>query len=214
VADTRTVKARGFKTGWTASDSGFASYWIPAGTVAAPAINPATGTYPALTLATIATATTGATIRFTLDGSDPDAASPVYALPIVLTTSTTLKARAFLAGYTASPVTTATFAVGPGGQSMAPTISPRGGWFDTEQSVTVSATAGATVRYTLTGSDPTTSDPVVPPTGLTIDRLLSSISKRRLGSVSECNAARTRFLSEVRKSFQDGRNDSNKKRDK
>jgi RHS repeat-associated protein len=33
------------------------------------------------------------------------------------------------------------------------------------------------------------------------------------GSVSECNAARTKFLSEVRRGFQDARNNSNKSRD-
>ena len=170
VSDTRTVKARGFKTGWTASDSGLASYWIPAGTVATPTITPGSGTYPSLTLATLSTTTSGSTIRYTLDGSNPTSASTAYRVPFVITASMTIKAKAFLAGYTSSGVASATWTVGSGGQSATPMISPGGGWYDAQQTVTVSATAGATVRYTLTGVDPTTSDPVVPMGGITIDR--------------------------------------------
>ena len=44
--------------------------------------------------------------------------------------------------------------------------------------------------------------------------LSSGYPTEGFGSASECNAARMRFLSEVRKSFQDARNDSTKKRDK
>jgi alpha-tubulin suppressor-like RCC1 family protein len=170
VADTRTVKARAFKSGWTSSGSGGASYWISAGTVATPTISPATGTYSSLTLATITDATTGATIRFTLDGTDPTSASPRYQYPMVLTGTTTLKAKAFLVGFTESAIATATFTIDPSGQSARPKITPAGGWFDTKQGLTITATAGATVRYTLTGVDPTTSDPEVPGGGLTIDR--------------------------------------------
>jgi alpha-tubulin suppressor-like RCC1 family protein len=122
-----------------------------------------------LTLATISVATTGATLRYTLDGSDPTPASPPYRYPLLLTSTTTIKARAFLAGYTSSAVATATFTIDPSGQSGRPTITPRGGWFDAVQTVTVSAPGGATVRYTLNGVDPTTSDPEVPGGGLTID---------------------------------------------
>jgi len=170
VSDTRTIKARGFKSGWTASDSGLASYWIPAGTVATPTLTPGSGTYPSLTLATLTTTTSGATIRYTLDGSDPTSASTAYRVPFVITASMTIKAKAFLAGYTSSGVASATWTVGAAGQSATPTITPAGGWYDAQQTVTISATAGATVRYTLTGVDPTTSDPVVPGGGITIDR--------------------------------------------
>jgi alpha-tubulin suppressor-like RCC1 family protein len=105
-----------------------------------------------------------------MDGTDPTLASSRYTVPIVVSANTTIKAKAFLAGYTESAIATATFAITGAGQSVTPTITPRGGWYDTTQDVTITATAGATVRYTLTGVDPTTSDPVVPAGGLTIDR--------------------------------------------
>ena len=51
-----------------------------------------------------------------------------------------------------------TFVVNPVGTVAAPTFSPNGGTFNSAQSVTIScATAGATIRYTTNGSDPTVS---------------------------------------------------------
>ena len=44
--------------------------------------------------------------------------------------------------------------------------------------------------------------------------LSSKYPTEGFGSVGECNAARTRFLSEVRGSFRDAKSDSDKKRDK
>jgi alpha-mannosidase len=58
---------------------------------------------------TMTTATPGASIRYTLDGSKPDASSPEYKAPITLAKSTTVKARAILAGSNDSYVTTASF---------------------------------------------------------------------------------------------------------
>jgi hypothetical protein len=59
------------------------------------------------------TATAGAGIRYTTDGTDPTANSAAYnpASPPALYTSATVKARAFKSGMTPSPVTTATYTV-------------------------------------------------------------------------------------------------------
>ena len=54
----------------------------------------------------------GAVIRYTLDESDPGPQSPVYATPIPLTASTTVKARVF-EGVTGGEVATASFAKVP-----------------------------------------------------------------------------------------------------
>ncbi len=50
------------------------------------------------TTVTLTSPNPGATIRFTVDGSEPSAASPVYARPLRLDRSTTVKARAFASG--------------------------------------------------------------------------------------------------------------------
>jgi alpha-L-fucosidase len=46
----------------------------------------------------------GSGVRYTLDGSDPDAASPEYVRPLELAATTTVKARAFVGGKPMSPI--------------------------------------------------------------------------------------------------------------
>ncbi|MDB5049060.1 MAG: fibro-slime family protein [Fibrobacteres bacterium] len=55
---------------------------------------------------TLTDALPGATIRYTTDGTEPTASSPVYAGPLTLTATTTLKAMAEKAGYANSDVMT------------------------------------------------------------------------------------------------------------
>ncbi|HEV8238274.1 MAG TPA: DUF1800 family protein [Thermoanaerobaculia bacterium] len=80
-------------------------------TVAAPAFSPAPGTLTAPNnRVTMTTATAGATIYYTTDGSSPSRKkSPVYTAPIAITATTTLKAFAYKKGMTASAVTTGVY---------------------------------------------------------------------------------------------------------
>lgn len=57
----------------------------------------------------LACATQGAVVRYTLDGTDPDETSPAYAAPLRLTATTTVKARAFLAGANPSATSMAVY---------------------------------------------------------------------------------------------------------
>jgi hypothetical protein len=77
--------------------------------VAAPSIAPQGGTFSGSVSVTLATATSGAAIRYTVDGSTPGASSPLYSSPFTLTASSTVRARAFASGMTESAVTSATF---------------------------------------------------------------------------------------------------------
>jgi formylglycine-generating enzyme required for sulfatase activity len=71
---------------------------------------------------TISCATDQATIRYTTDGTEPNAAhGTVYAAPIHLTVTTTLKARAFRSDMIPSAVATATYTKRPANEP--PTIS-------------------------------------------------------------------------------------------
>lgn len=56
-------------------------------------------------------ATPGAGIKYTTDGSEPTTRSATYSSPLVLTASATVKARAYKSGMAASSVTTATYTV-------------------------------------------------------------------------------------------------------
>ena len=52
------------------------------------------------------------TVRFTLDGTEPDASSPIYTGPLTITSASVLKARAFSPGKAPSVVAAASYLVG------------------------------------------------------------------------------------------------------
>jgi hypothetical protein len=80
-------------------------------TVAAPTFTPGGGTYSSAQTVTIGSTTTGATIRYTLDGSIPSQTNgTIYTGPIVISSNTTLKAIAYKSGMTDSTVSSATYA--------------------------------------------------------------------------------------------------------
>jgi hypothetical protein len=83
----------------------------PSGTAAAPVLSPAGGTFSGSVAVTLSSATSGAAIRYTTDGSDPTLASPLYSGPLVLNSSVTVKAKAFAAGLTDSSITIGLFSV-------------------------------------------------------------------------------------------------------
>jgi len=87
-------------------------------TVVAPTFSPDGGTYSSAQNVTIGCTTSGATIHYTTDGSDPTSFSDVYSTPIAISTTTTLKAIAVKSGMTDSEVATAEYTIassGPGG---------------------------------------------------------------------------------------------------
>jgi formylglycine-generating enzyme required for sulfatase activity len=159
VSTTTTIKARAFCSGWTPSSIVSATYTIaPSGTVATPTFNPAGGTYTSAQNVTISCATSGATIRYTTNGSDPTETSTQYSSPLSVSTTTTIKARAFRNGWTPSSVATATYTITPSVTVATPTFNPAGGTYSTTQNVALSCTTpSATIRYTTNGNDPTES---------------------------------------------------------
>ncbi len=78
-------------------------------TVATPTFNPAEGTYYEPQSVSISCATDGATICYTTDGTEPNENSSQYSVPLTISETTTLKAKAFKSSYTASAVATATY---------------------------------------------------------------------------------------------------------
>lgn len=88
---------------WTTSGGGQQE------TVATPTFTPAEGTYYEPQSVSISCATDGATICYTTDGTEPTENSSQYSVPLTISETTTLKAKAFKSGYTASAVATATY---------------------------------------------------------------------------------------------------------
>lgn len=79
--------------------------------VATPTFNPAQGEYTEAQSVTIACATDGATIHYTTDGTEPTAESAVYAEPIAVGETMTIKAIAIKEGMTNSEIATATYTI-------------------------------------------------------------------------------------------------------
>ncbi len=111
-------------SGWAQATNQFgyaALVKIPAGSAqtlvlsnnlaATPQFSPAAGTYSGLVLVEIACATPGAEIRYTLDGTDPDESSALYAAAIPVAATTEIRARAYGTGRDPSSIAAAVFTI-------------------------------------------------------------------------------------------------------
>ena len=129
---------------------------------ATPTFTPAAGAYPSTDYPktiTIATATTGCNMRYTLDGSTP---TELHGTAIFGSSGTasvavgqTLKVIAFKTdlSLTDSAIASATYT----GVTATPIITPASGTYSFSLTVAMScATGGSTIRYTTDGTTPTT----------------------------------------------------------
>ncbi|HWP60585.1 MAG TPA: chitobiase/beta-hexosaminidase C-terminal domain-containing protein [Candidatus Acidoferrales bacterium] len=82
-------------------------------TVATPTISPNGGSYTGSVSVTLQSATAGASIYYTTDGSTPTQSSALYTGAIALTGSALVKAKAFKSGYNPSGEASATFTITP-----------------------------------------------------------------------------------------------------
>ena len=82
--------------------------------VAAPTFNPDAGAYSSAQSITISSTTSGAAIRYTLDGSTPTATTgTLYSGPVTISSTATLQAIAYESGMTDSSITSARYAISP-----------------------------------------------------------------------------------------------------
>ncbi|CAH1201705.1 hypothetical protein PAECIP111893_01701 [Paenibacillus plantiphilus] len=124
--------------------------------VAAPTASPASGVVASGTSVTLSSATEGAAIYYTVDGSNPTRNSLLYNAPIVVSSAVTIKAIAVHAGMVDSGIMSASYTIR--GITAAPTASPAAGAVASGTSVTLSSlTQGAAIYYTIDGSNPTRS---------------------------------------------------------
>ncbi len=153
VGGTTTLKAIAYKANYIDSAVVTAAYTLNISTaVSAPTFSPGGGSYASAQSVAISSATGGATIRYTTDGSTPsETAGTVYSGAIAVGANATINAIAYKSGLTDSIVSAATYAIGV----ATPVFSPTGNTFASAQSVTLStATSGASIAYTTDGSTP------------------------------------------------------------
>lgn len=125
---------------------------------AATPVSPTAAAYVADTCeVSLECATAGATIYYTIDGSEPTKESAVYAAPFSISGTVTVKAVAFAPGWLESGVFERTFSPAPA--AAAATGSSVSGY--RSGAVTLASDIpGATIRYTVDGTDPTPESPV------------------------------------------------------
>jgi hypothetical protein len=129
---------------------------------ATPVFSPGGGTYTTVQTVTITSATEGAAIYYTTDGSTPDEGNgTLYSGPVTIGVPTTLRAVAFKSGMSGSAVASATYDIDLP-QAATPAFDPVPGTYNAAQTVAItSATAGATIRYTTDGSAPSATNGTV-----------------------------------------------------
>jgi len=109
ISTNTTLQAIAYKAGMTDSTVASGVYNIQCAT---PTFNPAAGTYGTAQTVTISTTTSGATIRYTTDGTDPTSTTgTVYSTPVAIDSTKTLKAIAYKTGMTDSAVASGTYTI-------------------------------------------------------------------------------------------------------
>jgi peptidoglycan/xylan/chitin deacetylase (PgdA/CDA1 family) len=120
-----------------------------------------------VSLSAVDSGTAVTAIRYTTDGTDPTTSSPVYTGPFTVSTTTTVKYRAWDMQNNVEPVRSQVIQVDPTApsSSIACNVSTcSSGWYTSAVNVSLSATdtgsGVAAIRYTTDGSDPTSSSPL------------------------------------------------------
>lgn len=130
--------------------------------------SPAGGTFEAAQQVTLSANEEGAKIYYTLDGTEPTAASLQYTAPVDVPATATLKFIGVDKKDNVSAVASETYTITPPDKTP-PTVTaePAAGEYDAEQAVMLTATdpegSATTVYYTEDGSDPTEASPVFDP---------------------------------------------------
>jgi len=161
VSSTSTLKAIAYKTGMTDSDVSSSAYTIQFLPCVDPAFSVLAGTYNSSQSVTISTTTSGASIRYTTDGSDPsDVNGTVYSTPVNISQNTTLKAIAYKQYMLNSNVVSGAYNI----KCAAPIFNLPAGTYTVQQSLAISlstTTTGATIKYTTDGSTPDANNGIV-----------------------------------------------------
>ncbi len=151
-----TISAIAYKDGFEESDVSSQTYTIT-GQVDSPTTNVAEGIYSSPQSVSLSTTTESASIRYTVDGTDPDETSTLWTgLPIEIGefTTSTIKAIAYKENWAASEMMTITIQVT--GQLPQVEFSLEGGAYESNQilSLSVPGYPTASIYSTSNGSEP------------------------------------------------------------
>lgn len=155
VSKSFTLQAISVAPGYQSSGSAIANYTISLPS-AVPTFSLPAGSYNSAQSLAIASATPGAAIYYTMDGSAPSTASAPYLGPITISKTATIQAIAIAPGYQKSEIAIASYAISI--SAATPNFSLPSGTYNSTQTLTMSSsTAGAAIYFTTDGSAPSTS---------------------------------------------------------
>lgn len=179
------INITGYPTGVT---PGIYEFRVFGQSVETPTFTSASGSFSTSQSVTIACTTPDAQIFYTTDGSTPTSSSQVYSGAISVTYTTTIKAMAVKSGYSNSAVVSNTYTIT---KVSAPTISPAGGMFTSNQSVTLSCTTpSATIKYTTDGTTPTSNSTTYSaPINITSTKTINAIAIKSGLTTSDVTSA-------------------------
>jgi hypothetical protein len=124
--------------------------------VTAPTANVPSGTYTSTQNVSLA-AIGSLSAHYTTDGIDPTCSNPnTYSAPIVISSTSTLKAIACYGNGVTSSISSFDYVINLPTYAP-PTASPLGGTYTSAQSVTLTAAGSSSIRYTTDGTNPTCS---------------------------------------------------------
>ncbi|MBI4328076.1 MAG: chitobiase/beta-hexosaminidase C-terminal domain-containing protein, partial [Chloroflexi bacterium] len=149
------LKVKGFKNGYVSSAVVSSTFNL---VVAKPTITPAGATNNNAVTVALDSATPGAQLYWTIDGSDPTTGSALYAGSFSLATNGVLKVKGFKDGFVASEIASAPFDL----KVATPQVTPASGTNINTVTVNISDTTDPVeLRYTQDGTDPKTSGTTV-----------------------------------------------------
>jgi hypothetical protein len=105
------IEAYATETGYQEADNVFASFTVNLPVAATPVFSPAPGSYTSTQTVAISDTTPGATIYYTMDGSQPTSASAVYSATVTVSSTETVKAIAVATGFTDSQVASGAYTI-------------------------------------------------------------------------------------------------------
>jgi len=164
-----TIKALAYKDNMTDSATVSASFIVTSPVTptvvlpvaSTPVISPSGGSISTTNTITLSDSTDASKIVYTLDGTDPTHSSKIYTTPITPTAgSLTVKALAYKDSMSDSAIVSASFIVSSPPVNAPPIVStpiivPSGGKIFTTDTVSMTcSTLGASIAYTIDGSDP------------------------------------------------------------
>jgi len=135
-------------------------------TVPTPVFSPAPGTYSSAQSVSIATSVgAGATIYYTTDGTLPSSSSSVYAGPIQVSSTETIKAIATAPGYLQSAVATGTYTIARTAQTISFSAPASITYGQAAPALTATASSGLAVSYSVASGPATVSGSTLTITG-------------------------------------------------